>query len=261
MLRLITSIAIWLFFCIVKSVQYTDADFAFGKHSLRNKNGFCDGECVDDSQDPTALVRPKNYKSSYPGIVFRPAVLTYTNSPVCIPSVAEFLIDNTQDHDIQLYAVISDNTQFHPVLFQPQTLPSQHSLTVQLLFLPYYVESTNSTLTVSSSEGETYYTVRGSAVGNAYQLHPFVGNRIPSGVAYEQPLVIYNPFADVLFIREVFTTEDFLTLRGAPIEKQMKMTEANSPGTTIDKGKQSTVSAVKSAYWEVEAGTRKEIIR
>ena len=126
---------------------------------------------------------PSNFRTHLDGnlvpqsLIFHPPLLTYSNCPVCIPTVSEFVIDNLFDYDVQLYSVVSDNTQFHPVMFQPQNLPAQHSLTLQLLFLPYFVEETNATLTFSSSEGDIVYHVVGTAVNNEYLVHPFVGHQ------------------------------------------------------------------------------------
>lgn len=192
---------------------------------------------------------------------FQPAVLSYVDSPVCIPTVSEFVISNAFDYDVQLYSVVSDNTQFHPVMFQPQVLPSHHSLSVQLLFLPYFVEQSNATLTFSSSVGDIQYTVRGSAVKNDYLIHPFVGHRLPAGVVYEQPIVIYNPFAEVLHIREVFTTEEFMSLRGAGMGggggadgDDAQFEEQTSFGSDSS-------SAQQAKMWEIEPFTSKEVIR
>lgn len=192
-------------------------------------------------------------------LVFQPAVLSYVNSPVCIPTVSEFVINNTFDYDVQLFSVVSDNTQFHPVMFQSQVLPSQQSLAVQLLFLPYFVEQTNATLTFSSSIGDISYSVQGAAVKNDYLIHPFVGHRLPAGVVYEQPIVIYNPFAEVLHIREVFTTEEFMSLRGASMGGSSNFEDEHfEEQTTFGSD---TSSAQQAKMWEIEPFTSKEIIR
>ena len=64
---------------------------------------------------------------------------------------------------------------------------------LQLLFLPYYMESVTATLTIVSSKGDIVYHVRGEAIQNEYGVRPFTGLRIPRGMPYEQPIIISNP--------------------------------------------------------------------
>jgi len=101
------------------------------------------------------------------------------------------------------------------VLFQPQTLGPKASLTIQILFLPYFLTPINGLLTLTSTLGKHELTAFGRARPNAYRLHAING-RVGAGSthAFEQPLVVYNPFDEVLQVREIFTTESFLTLRG-----------------------------------------------
>lgn len=47
---------------------------------------------------------------------------------------------------------------------------------------------------------------------NPYQIHPVVGAKVPAGVSYIRPLIMHNPFNEVLNIREIFTTESFLNI-------------------------------------------------
>ena len=49
------------------------------------------------------------------------------------------------------------------------------------------------------------------------QLRPFLGSRLTAGAeSFDQPILIQNPFDEPLQIREVFTTEDFMSLKGMP---------------------------------------------
>ena len=180
--------------------------------SLSHRDGLFDTSSAKFTV-PISESVPNSSVSSYRGVVFLPETLRYTRSPVCIPTVADFSIENKNDFDIYLYSVTSNSAQFYPVLFQPQTLRAKSSISVQLLFLPYQVETTEAKLTISSSEGNLDYIIHGQSIKNPYYLHPFVGFRIPTGVPIEQPIKIFNPHPEVLHIREIFTTEDFLSLK------------------------------------------------
>ena len=149
------------------------------------------------------------------GITFQPQILEYGSSPVCIPTVASFSISSTLDMDVELISISADDPQFYPVVFQSQTLGRRETVTIRILFLPFSAQAASATLTISTSIGVYQYSVVGAPAYNSYRLHPFVGYRVPSGVPFEQPITIYNPHKEVLHIREVFTTEEFISLRGA----------------------------------------------
>lgn len=85
-----------------------------------------------------------------------------------------------------------------------------------MIFLPRVVGSVEGTLTISTSAGDISYPIRAHAVPNPYRLHPFVGTKIPAGVTYSRPIVMYNPSDKLLHVREVFTTESFLNLQVGP---------------------------------------------
>ena len=137
----------------------------------------------------SSLVGSSNNKN----VIFTPSVLHYTDSPACIPSMADFTITNNYDHSIHLTEVISDNSQYYPVLFQPQSLAANSSLNIQLLFLPYHIETSQATLKIVSSEGEYAYKIIGRSTKNPYNLHPLSGFRVPAGVPHEQSIIMKNP--------------------------------------------------------------------
>ena len=127
----------------------------------------------------------------------------------------KYLIDvvNTAELDeLQIFSISSDNAQFHPAMFKPQVLPPQGRATIQIIYLPRVVGDVEGTLTISTSAGDVLYAIRAQAVANPYRLHPFVGTKIPAGVVYSRPIIMYNPTDELLHVREVFTTESFLHL-------------------------------------------------
>jgi hypothetical protein len=183
--------------------------------------------------------RGESLKKIVDGLTFKPDVLQYIDSPVCIPSISEFSISNDLDHEIHLYSISSGSSQFHPVSFQPQILQRYQSLTIQLLFLPYHIRAIEATLSITTSVGEFEYRIIGKATRNPYNLHPFIGNKVIAGVPFEQPIVMFNPLDEVLHIREIFTTEEFLSLHRGTESKDLY-----DPG-----------------HWELEPGSEREVIR
>lgn len=190
------------------------------------------------------------------GIIFAPEFLRYVDSPVCIPSMADFSLTNAHKEDIQLLSVISDDTQFYPVLFQPQSLKVNTSISIQLLFLPYYVDSSEATLTIVSSIGKHIYKIYGRSVGNPYHLHPLTGFRVPAGVPYEQSVVMYNPHNEVLHIREIFTTEDFLSIKGASSGSHENSRDTFSRRIQLPEEQEKT----KFGTWEIPPGEEKQLV-
>lgn len=180
-------------------------------------------------------------------LVFQPDTLVFLDCPVAIAETASFLVVNHFNFDVHVYSVVSENVLFHPVMFQPQIVAPNESISVQILFLPYYQESLVSQLTVKTSVGDFEYQVKGFPVRNPYGLHPFVGIRIPSNSNIEQPIVIHNPHENTLHIKEVYTTESFLTLKGTPLR--------NSIGSDDDSS-----SFAPEVMWVIQPNTEKEII-
>ena len=187
-------------------------------------------------------------------LVFSPSILRYDSSPVCIPKVSTFTITNNDpsEDDIQLISIAADNPQFYPVLFQPQSLSPKNSIQIRILFLPFYAQAAGATLTISTSKGSFEYAIEGAPAYNAYRLQPFVGYKIPSGVPFEQPITIHNPHSEVLRIREIFTTEEFLSLRGAMASDEM----GNGTTTSVTSAR----SSMGDDVWELEPGTEHTVI-
>ena len=194
----------------------------------------------------SSLVGSSNNKN----VIFTPSVLHYTDSPACIPSMADFTITNNFDHSIHLTEVISDNSQYYPVLFQPQSLAANSSLNIQLLFLPYHIETSQATLKIVSSEGEYAYKIIGRSTKNPYNLHPLSGFRVPAGVPHEQSIIMKNPHTEVLQVREIFTTEDFLSLKGT----------SGDSGSGTEKMSHDKVSEGQTKMWEIQPGEEKEVV-
>ncbi len=206
-------------------------------------------------------------------LVFAPESLTFLNCPVSIARTAEFSVENRFNFDLQLYSVTSDNSQFHPILFHPQTIPPQQAAVIQLLYLPCFQETVFAELRISTSQGDYSYSLQGQSVRNPYGLHPFMGNKVPMGhlSTFELPILMFNPFLEPLHVREVFTTEGFLSLKGAPLRNDNYLVGSNQSAPGVAGGSADGIlgqtdsvsaSAVSSAdaMWVVPPGTEKEII-
>lgn len=184
------------------------------------ENGVTDGQ--DDTVDKFGDVDSEFGAGSLDdiGIVFEPPQLEFVGTHALLPAVLDFSIHNRNPskmaEPITIHSVVTNNTQFHTVTFQTQTLYYQDSLIVHIMFLPYFVDKVETDLLISTSAGDLSYHIIGNAVANPYHLHPFIGYRIPAGeLVYEQPITVFNPHDEVLNIREIFTTESFLSLHPA----------------------------------------------
>ena len=90
----------------------------------------------------------------------------------------EFSVQNPSAHaDIHIFSVTCGDVQFHPVMFHPQVIPPNGATSLQLLFLPYHIETSVSELLLATSAGQFYYPVEGHAVINPYRLYPLIGYR------------------------------------------------------------------------------------
>lgn len=147
-------------------------------------------------------------------IQIEPSQLIFKNSPTCIPSISMIDILNIHEtEELQILSIKSDNSQFHPAIFKPQVLLPEGRASIQIIYLPRNIGSNiECKLTIMTSFGELIYLIQASAINNLYHLHPFIGTKIPSGVIYSRPIIMYNPTDKPLHVREVFTTESFLTL-------------------------------------------------
>jgi hypothetical protein len=223
---------------------------------------------LDFYSDEHEVTEPMQLPSA---LRFKPALLLYTDCPISIASISTFSIENTLTVDVHILSISADNSQFHPVMFQSHLLLRGTSLTVQLLFLPYYVETTMSKLSIMTSEGLYIYQVEGRSIPNPYRLRPFTGNRVPAGAPpFDQPIFIYNPYREPLHIRDVFTTEDFLSLKGAAYssaaaaEASSSMREGGGAHgrAATSQSSVSTGGAAASTdlSWAVQPGTEREII-
>ena len=184
----------------------------------------------------------KNESLRSEGLFFDPSKLVFNESPISIPKVSEFRIINSLKTDVEIFSVESPNIQFHPILFQPISLEPSENLVVQILFLPYTFDTVQCSIQIITSEGDFSYYLEGRAVSNPYNLKPIIDRKIPYGsVTYERPIVMFNPHMDTLQVKEVFTTEDFLALKGAPMKNDGKTSDSNDILWQLQPGAEKTI--------------------
>jgi hypothetical protein len=188
--------------------------------------------------------------------------LDFDSYPILILGQKSFTITNFYDKEVQIISVSSDSINFHAVMFQPSLLQPQEEVHIEMLFLPYYAETVQSSLNISTSEGIIKYPITGRAIPNPYKLHPFLGQILQYGTTpYEQPILIYNPYKEPLHIREVFTTADFLSLKGAPLLTDDKEVQTGSKmSIKSDNNTVTSITNTQNNMWVVESGFDKEII-
>jgi uncharacterized membrane protein YgcG len=173
------------------------------------------------------------------GLVFDPPLLEFTDTQALLPVVMDFSIHNrnpaTTTRPITIHSVVANNSQFHTVTFQQQALYYQDSVSVHIMFLPYFVDRIETKLLISTSMGDVSYSISGHAMANPYHLHPFIGYRIPAGeLVYEQPISVFNPHSEALNIREIFTTESFLSLQYPTKSSGNSINSAGNAGSNTD---------------------------
>lgn len=196
-------------------------------------------------------------------IQFRPDYLIFNNSPICIPSTADFEIINTGDEKVEVYSIDSYNSLFHPVLFQPQSIPSHSSIHLQVYFLPYYLEVALGEFRIVTSKGEFTYGVEGHTAANPYKLTPFVANKGSIGIPWQdKPIAVYNPFAEPIKIIDIFTTEDFIQLHKTPFTIRESPERTEKAANTLDTaGKITATTSEESIQNFVEVESEKEIVK
>ena len=187
--------------------------------------------------------------------------LEFINSPILIPGQRQFTITNNYDREISVFSVSSDSSNFHATTFEPTLLQPSESLDIEMIFLPYYLEVVHSMLTINTSEGQILYSITGEPVPNPYKLHPFLGQRLHVGSKpREQPITIYNPYSETIFIQEVFTTESFLSLKSASSSKSEHGQAGTNISIAIQPNGSSAILGSSTTVWSVDPGIEKEII-
>ena len=191
-------------------------------------------------------------------------MLIFKHSPTCIPAVALIDLENAGlEGEVQVLSISSDQPQFHPAMFKPHVLPPGSRTQVQIIYLPRAAGDSEGTLTIATSEGDIKYSIQASAVPNSYRLHPLVGTKVPAGVLYSRPVIIFNPSeTETLFVSEVFTTESFLHLQ-LPDELEGGMSGGGAEVTAASADGEPTPltgHAAPDGLWQIPPRSERELV-
>ena len=207
----------------------------------------CASRIEDNMQNAT--------KPVYNIIAFEPESLEFSEVQICIPQVQYISIRNLKDEDVFLASIYSDSFQFHPVFPNPKTILPSETLSIEIVFFPYYYELAKAQLSFNFSIGMVQYQVSGQGIQNPYHLHPILGNKLTTNSTYEQPIIMYNPHSEILHIREIYTTESFLSLQGLAIAGSGGGTNNNMDGISQRKNPND------AHLFQVEPGEEIEIFK
>ena len=199
-------------------------------------------------------------------VAFQPTTLYYNDCPLSITAAREFVMTNNMNKPVTVFTVRSNNRQFHSTLTKTQEIAGGGELKVHILYLPQQVEYLTADLTIVTSRGEYNIPIKANSIENPYRVNPQLGVRFPSGHSVlETPIIVYNPHIETLQITEVFTTETYLSLKGAafqgvgsdpdalpPVQRKASQNQLLSD-TAVDSGE-------KHILWSIPPGTSKEII-
>ena len=80
------------------------------------------------------------------------------------------------------------------------------------MFLPQRVGLIENMLTIKTNMGNIIYRVVGVGMHNPYRLHPFFGAKVAVNMPWTTAIEIYNPHAEPLTIKEIYTSGASLML-------------------------------------------------
>eukprot|EP00937_MAST-01D_sp_MAST-1D-sp2_P001611 g1611.t1 len=210
-------------------------------------------------------------------ITAKPPYLDFGTRPLCIPAMGSLRL-KADGRKLEIRSIKSDSVHMHPAFFKAQTLKSDATVQVRIIFLPRSLGPVEGNLVLDTSVGRFLYQVLGEGAPNPYGLGPFIAPRIAVGALYNPPIKVRNPTAQQLRVREVFTTESFLHLALPPEVSAASDpfdeddgegagaggTEANQiAGGTAGDGRHdiTSESTMPAGLWLVDPHAEKEVIK
>lgn len=258
-------------FDINNELEQLEEQYEVGFDSVTPPNGGEEDSAIQDEGEFTDDELPVNEDGD---VIFKPSSLFYKDSPLSVTASQEFEMLNTLSSPVIVYAIRSSNRQFHSLLTKHQEIQPGKKLVMKIIYLPYQVEAVSAELTIVTSQGEYTFPISGNSVLNPYRVNPQLGVRFPAGATMvEKPIVMFNPHMETLFITEVFTSEPFLSLKGAAFQRDKHgairppSDQDNRPtgklwDTLAEAGKkahQHTPEEIE-LLWTIPPGAEKEII-
>ena len=208
------------FSAIQQDIDNIDDDYNINDVELHNNvNEVSESsltESTDNSilRDEEFLLSDELFLHENDDIIFNPTGLTYKDCPLSITAAQEFEITNMMTSSVIIFSINSNNKQFYSILTTPIEILPNEKYIIKILYLPIRVEHIDIELSIMTSRGEYKYAIEANSILNSYRINPQLGIRFPSSNnILEKPIVIYNPHKETLYITEIFTTEDFLTLK------------------------------------------------
>ena len=187
-----------------------------------------------------------------PTLSIDPPYFDYGSHYTCISVSHDFemtsLSQDNHTEPVKIYSVTISSLHFHVSNFGPTVLAPNGTKTFKIMFLPYVEGPVAAVVVVQTSIGGFLVRLAGEGVDNPYGVVGFTSVRVPMGIAYNPAVQVYNPFAETLLIKEIFTTEGFLHL--------------TLPDFVHDVDKVEEVNAVSTSasIWQVRPREIKDVI-
>lgn len=144
--------------------------------------------------------------SSSPEIEISPPILDWGTKNIYSPSLEILEVVNKHNESVlNVYDLFSTNTQFKSYSFQTISLSPGESASIPLIFLPRWLGLSSAQLVLQTSFGGFIIHAKGLATMSPYNLQPLVGFNISSGKRLSGNVSLYNPYNDVLYVKEVAT--------------------------------------------------------
>lgn len=173
-------------------------------------------------------------------------------------------IFNTDDRgpkereELVIISVSSESPSFYTSFYRPIAIAPGKEFALEVVFLPRAVNAVESYVTIHTSAGNFVLQVSGRGIPNPYKVQPFVGIKVPVGEAYEPSIEIYNPFYEVLSVREIYTSSSALSLLLPP---EVLNYTAETCGAACSGSENSEETSRKLKLWDVAPHTRRSLIK
>jgi hypothetical protein len=185
-------------------------------------------------------------------LVFNVDVSGLIDCPTLVPTTVKCIIENHHNFDVDIFSILSDH--LHSSFYFPTTIESNGTMIIQLTYLPSIQENLCTELQFVTSLGHHKQYVCLNSVMNVYKLFSFDSFQFIQGITdFEQKITLFNPHSEDLYIKEVYTSESFLSL----IDTHMK--DAGSE-CVKDVDNLNSVPCCSDRLWVVEPGCFKSII-
>mmetsp|Transcript_10404 Transcript_10404/g.43048 ORF Transcript_10404/g.43048 Transcript_10404/m.43048 type:complete len:838 (-) Transcript_10404:1-2514(-) len=149
-------------------------------------------------------------QANAPRVAISPPALKYGPRTICQPHTLTVQVTNTgKSHEVVVHTISSDTTSFFPLGFEVTAVEAGGTAELQIAYLPRELGEDRGTLVVHTSAGAFIVRVEGAGELSPFNVQPLAGVTAPVGVRRDYLLSMHNPFSETLWVKEVFTNEDF----------------------------------------------------